>query len=38
MDILQEYEKKRRDAEKLKNLDEAESHRVAVAKFMQRVS
>ena len=34
----QDYEKKRREEEKLKNLDETESHRVAVAKFMQRVS
>uniref|UniRef100_X1Z7B6 C2 domain-containing protein n=1 Tax=Capitella teleta TaxID=283909 RepID=X1Z7B6_CAPTE len=36
-DIFLEYEKKKRDVEKLKSMDEAESHRVAVAKFMQRV-
>ena len=37
-DTFIEYEKRMRADEKLKDMDEVESHRVAVAKFMQRVS
>ena len=33
-----EYEKKKRDEDKVRHMDEMESRRVAVAKFMQRVS
>ncbi len=34
---LQEFEKKRREEERVRQLDDMESHRAAVAKFMQKV-
>jgi len=35
--FIQEYEKKKKEEEKLKIEDVTESHRVAVARFMQKV-